>query len=372
MSGQAEQPEVSVIVPARNEEANLADCLRSLVGQSGPSYEVIVVDDHSSDRTRAIAESFPVKVISADLLPGGWSGKCNACWSAARIAKGKWLLFTDADTRHAVNSIGQGLHEAEVSGAAMLSYSPKQVVRGFAERALMPVIFAELAATYRPKDVSDPKSGAAAANGQYLLIRRDAYDAVGGHAAVAQAILEDVELARFVKRSGYKLQFLMSDTVSTRMYRSFVQMWEGWTKNLALLFPNPRWLASKRTLEFVLILLCGAGVVVALVDRDWIALTINGVLAITLLFFFYRRIRRAHFDWKSNLLAVFGLPLFALLLVNSYISHGKGIVRWKGRLYQNSTVPDLQATSLGRPHAAGDTRSVAVSAMTDRQSEKSL
>ncbi len=160
-------------------------------------------------------------MITADPLPEGWSGKCNACWSGAKVAKGKWLLFTDADTRHGPDSIAQGLREAEAVGAAMLSYSPKQEVHSFAERALMPVIFAELATTYRPKEVSDPNSPAAAANGQYLLIRRDAYDAVGGHAAIAQAILEDVELAKRVKQAGYKLQFRQSDAVSTRMYRSF-------------------------------------------------------------------------------------------------------------------------------------------------------
>ena len=269
MSDSLEQPEVSVIVPARNEAANLENCLRSLVGQPGPSYEIIVVDDHSTDRTREIAEEFPATVISADPLPDGWSGKCNACWSGARVAKGKWLLFTDADTKHSEDSISQGLHEAQENGAAMLSYSPKQEVHSFAERALMPLIFAELAATYRPKEVSDPNSPAAAANGQYLLIRRDAYDAVGGHAAVAQAILEDVELAKRVKQAGYKLQFRLSDAVTTRMYRSFPQMWEGWTKNLALLFPKARGLALRRAIEFLLIAL---GVVATLnavvLERD--------------------------------------------------------------------------------------------------------
>ncbi len=155
-------PEVSVIVPARNEEACIADCLRSLVGQSGSAYDVIVVDDDSSDATRAIAAGFSVQVLAADPLPAGWSGKCNAVWAGAKAAKGKWLLFTDADTQHEANSIAIGLAEAIAAGAALLSYSPQQEVRGFAERALMPVIFAELAATYRPKDVSDPKSPAAA------------------------------------------------------------------------------------------------------------------------------------------------------------------------------------------------------------------
>ena len=326
--------EVSVIIPARNEEANLQRCLQSLAAQTAPPLELIVVDDHSTDRTRSIAQSFPtVRVLEADPLPDGWSGKSNACWTGAKLAKGKWLLFTDADTRHAINSIEQGFREAESNHAALLSYSPKQEVLGFWERALMPVIFAELAKTYRPKEVSDPTSPAAAANGQYLLIRRDVYDAVGSHAAIAHAILEDVELAKLVKRAGYKLQFRVSDAVSTRMYRTFGQMWEGWTKNLALLFPHPVWLACKRAIEFGLILLCGGATVVSLVDNDWIGAAINGLLVAVLLFFFFRRIRSAHFDWMSNSVAIFGLPLFAILLLNSYISHKSGKVRWKGRVY---------------------------------------
>ena len=342
MSISADQPEVSVIVPARNEEAVLAHCLRSLVGQSGPGYEIIVVDDHSTDRTREIAEQLSGEVHhrgSAAQTVGPASA--TPCWSGAKVAKGKWLLFTDADTKHSSHSIAAGLREAEAAGAAMLSYSPKQEVHSFAERALMPVIFAELATTYRPKEVSDPNSPAAAANGQYLLIRRDAYFAVGGHAAVAQAILEDVELARLVKRAGFKLQFRSSDVVSTRMYRSFPQMWEGWTKNLALLFPRPRWLAIKRSLEFAVIVLSIAALPVAIIDRNLIGITISGLLAITFTGFFLRRIRQAHFDWVSNLLAVFGLPLFAILLLNSYISHKRGLVRWKGRLYGSRGRPSV-------------------------------
>jgi glycosyltransferase involved in cell wall biosynthesis len=368
MSASPEQPELSVIVPARNEEANLANCLDSLVGQSGPSYEIIVVDDHSSDRTREIAKSFPVSVITADPLPDRWSGKCNACWSGAKIAKGKWLLFTDADTRHSPDSIAQGLREAETVGAAMLSYSPKQEVHSFAERALMPVIFAELATTYRPKDVSNPNSPAAAANGQYLLIRRDAYDAVGGHAAVAQAILEDVELAQWLKRAGYKLQFRQSDAVSTRMYRSFAQMWEGWTKNLALLFPNPRGLALKRAIEFLLILGSSLATLNALfLERDLPDVPFNAALMLVMLYFFFRRIGRAHFDWQSNVVAIFGLPLFAILLLNSYISHKEGWVYWKGRQYQTARM-----SSDGHSEVVRGSLAVTVSGITDRKSGHSL
>ena len=332
-------PEVSVIVPARNEELCLADCLASLVGQEGPAYEVIVVDDHSSDATRTIAESFPVRVISADPLPPGWSGKCNAAWSGAKAAKGKWLLFTDADTKHSVHSIAVGLDEASSCNAALLSYSPKQEVHSFAERALMPVIFAELAATYRPMDVCDPVSPVAAANGQYLLIRGDIYEAIGGHASVAKEILEDVALARLVKQAGGPLRFRASDIVSTRMYRSTAAMFEGWTKNLALLFPHPRRLAFERLAEFLLIF---GGVVLAtwqFADGETMIYSAGALLSIVLAVVLLRRIWHAHFDWLSNVLAIFGLPLFAILLLNSDISHNRGRVRWKGREYSGGSDP---------------------------------
>src|SRR5271166_2308777 len=280
-------PEVSVIVPARNEEACLADCLRTLVGQADPTYEIIVVDDHSTDGTRAIAESFPVRVITADPLPEGWGGKCNAAWSGAKIAQGQWLLFTDADTKHAPNSIAAGLHEAKESSADLLSYSPKQEVGSLAERALMPLIFAELATKYPPKEVCDPDSPVAAANGQYLLIRREVYDAIGGHAAVGTAILEDVELAKRAKQAGHKLHFHFSDVVTTRMYRGFGEMWEGWTKNLALLFPNPRRLALRCVIEFAVIVGAAVFAVVAGLEGETVACVIGAAVSALWFYFFW-------------------------------------------------------------------------------------
>ena len=174
-----EQPIVSVIVPARNEEACLGSCLQSLTTQEGVNSEIIVVDDGSTDHTRAIAQSFPmVRVIDPDPLPPGWVGKNNALVAGAREAKGEWLLFTDADAVHLAGSLSRALNEARQRGAALLSYSPEQEVHGFWEKAVMPVIFAELATVYRATQVSDPGSPAAAANGQYLLVSREAYHAV--------------------------------------------------------------------------------------------------------------------------------------------------------------------------------------------------
>ena len=328
-------PVVSVIVPARNEELSLRACLESLGGQTGILFEIIVVDDGSTDRTREIAGSFPsVKVIEAPPLPPGWSGKNNAVTAGARVARGRWLLFTDADTVHRPASLSRSVTEAEQNRMALLSYSPEQEVHGVLEKAVMPVIFAELAATYRPSQVSDPRSSAAAANGQYLLVSREAYDAVGGHAAIAGSLLEDVALAKKVKQSRRKIFFRYGgDAVRTRMYRNFAQLREGWTKNLALLFAAPVRIAFLRLLEFSLIVGSAILAVIALAGGRTRVGVVLGLLAVVLYGFLFKRIRQAHFSWDANLLSLFGLPLFSYLLLRSALSYKRGRVSWKGRQY---------------------------------------
>ena len=397
-----DNPRVSIIVPARNEEACLGSCLESLVAQTGIAFEIIVVDDDSTDHTAEIARSFATQptgdldregtgssraekagsstlrddslanhpavlkqssgicgtskgrplptadtwgvsencvrviIISALPLPDNWTGKNNAISAGAKIAQtnAKWLLFTDADTIHRPGSLARAVAEAEQHGAALLSYSPEQEVRGFWEKAVMPVIFAELATTYPPQAVNDPTSPIAAANGQYLLISREAYGAVGGHTKIANDLLEDVAMARLVKSSGRKIFFrYAADAVRTRMYRSFGQMKEGWTKNLALLFPNPRGLALLRSAEFLLII--GnllAAIWATLSGRPNLALQ-TGLLTAILAGWFGLRIRKAHFPQTANILAVLGLPIFAYLLVRSTRLHRSHNVSWKGRKY---------------------------------------
>jgi glycosyltransferase involved in cell wall biosynthesis len=331
------RPAVSVIVPARNEEACLAACLQSLLAQDAVPLEIIVVDDQSTDRTRAIASSFPrdrVQVIAAGEVPPGWTGKNNAVTAGSKAARGEWLLFTDADTIHRPGSLARSLEEAKRQHAALLSYSPEQIVKSFWEKAVMPVIFAELAASFRPSQVSDPNSPAAAANGQYILITREAYDAVGGHAAIAASLLEDVALARAVKRSGRKIFFRYGgDAVQTRMYRSFAQLREGWTKNLALLFPSPARLAAQRAIEFVLIAAAFATSLATALRGHRQPAALAAMLAIILYALFLKRIRRAHFGWDANLLALLGLPISSYLLLRSKKVHAKGNVHWKGRNY---------------------------------------
>ena len=174
-----------------------------------------MVNDASTDRTREIAQSFPPSARGGCRpAASGWTGKNNAMAAGARAARGEWLLFTDADTVHIPGSLARAVAEAQQHGAALLSYSPEQEVHGFWEKAVMPVIFAELAATYRPSLVSDPRSPAAAANGQYILITREAYDAVGGHAAVQQQPAGRCGAGQAVKARAARFSFALAATRS--------------------------------------------------------------------------------------------------------------------------------------------------------------
>jgi glycosyltransferase involved in cell wall biosynthesis len=346
--------ELTVIIPARNEEDCLAACLESLTSQSekvfklGRDWELIVVDDHSTDRTGEIARGFAgVTVIGAGKLEPGqkpvWTGKNNALWTAARRARGRWLLFTDADTIHEPGNLHRALHEAVRYKVGVLSYSPRQIVSGLAQRSLMPLIFSELALAYPPAKVSDPAQRIAAANGQFLLIEREAYRRLGGHAMVAEKVLEDVELAFLAKRRQIALRFrYAADAVSTRMYRTAAAMVEGWTKNLALLFSNCLTLARWRVLDILLLFALPLlavelwNVHFAPHAMPWVY---DGWLIVLLwvrnLFRFYGRVAKSNFPFLDCAIAPLGLPLFVVLLYRSWYQHRiLKRVSWKGRSYK--------------------------------------
>lgn len=347
--------ELTVIIPARNEEDCLGACLQSLVAQSedvfllGRDWELIVVDDGSTDRTAEIARSFDgVTVLKADKLQPGakrgefWTGKANAIWTAARKASGRWLLFTDADTVHESGNLQRSIHEAERHKAGMLSYSPRQLVTGFAQRALMPLIFSELALAYPPAKVSDPNQRIAAANGQFLLIEREAYRRIGGHVAVKDRVLEDVELAFLAKRRKVGLRFRYAgDAVSTRMYRSTAAMIEGWSKNLALLFNDSLMLAAWRLLDLVLLITLPIlayelwGARFSPRGIQWLAAGwVLALLWVRTLFRFYVRVAKSNFPAADCALSPLGLPLMIFLLYRSWFQvRILKRVSWKGRTY---------------------------------------
>jgi hypothetical protein len=174
-----------------------------------------------------------------------------------------------------------------------------------------------------------------AANGQYLLVRRELYEKLGGHCAVAARVLEDVELARLFKSAGRNIWFRHgAGLVKTRMYRSVAAMIEGWTKNLALLFDHPVGLAALRMLEFVVITGFLLSAVILATQHDGRAAGACAVIGGAVYLIFLVRIRRAHFPWRANLMSILGLPFFALLLLRSTIhSRLRGEVTWKGRRY---------------------------------------
>jgi glycosyltransferase involved in cell wall biosynthesis len=339
---------VSVIVPARNEEAVIAACVESLVAQR-EIIEVIVVNDQSSDRTAEIvrqlaARHAKLRLLETDGPPQGWVGKNHAVAIGAREAKGEWLLFTDADALHLAGSTAQALQKARESSAALVSFSPEQTTRRWYERALIPFVYCRLAAKFSFARVNDPARSDAAANGQFVLVLRDAYEAVGGHAAVARELLEDVALARLVKRSGCGIYFTAPmGVVRTRMYRSFGAMWQGWTKNLYPLVggnPSALFFDLIEALPFAevgfatIALLHFAGV-----KTFWLAPALGACIGALLARYLayaaalYRNLYPTRYIQYYSVSAA----LYCAVLIESWWKSTRGKVVWKGREYAAKT-----------------------------------
>lgn len=334
---------ISAVIPARNEEASIARAVESVAAQP-EIEEVIVVDDQSSDRTgeilRELGARLPkLRVLQSGELPAGWTGKNYAASLGAAAAQGEWLLFTDADTLHYSESARRALNDAAGHNAVLISYSPEQQMDTFWERALIPVVYWRLSKKYSYQDVNDAGSPNAAANGQYFLVRRDVYEAIGGHRAIAEEILEDVALARRVKQAGYKIHFSQGNgIVRTRMYRSFRAMWEGWTKNLWPLMRGSGFVvAGDLAVWFGL-----AGILLILVTghvrrSDWlIPLGVTAFFA-GILGEYALELRRNRYPLGYIRYFVPGVCLYAAALIHSWWKSTHGSVDWKGRTYAVKT-----------------------------------
>ncbi|HMA24295.1 MAG TPA: glycosyltransferase [Gemmatimonadaceae bacterium] len=233
-------PLVSVIVPARNEQRNIERCVQSVLATQYPSLEVIVVNDHSTDETGAIARAIATDdprlvVIDAPDLPDGWFGKQWACATGARVARGELLLFTDADTRHAPDLLPRATNALRDRDASLLSIAGHQEMHSFWERIVQPQMFALLSIRYGgTEQVSNARRAEdVIANGQFILVRRDAYDAVGGHAAVRDRVAEDLALGQEFFRAGRRIVLMLAlHQFSTHMYASLREVIEGWRKNI--------------------------------------------------------------------------------------------------------------------------------------------
>ena len=233
-------PKVSVIIPARNESRNIERCVRSVLAAAYPNFEVIVVDDHSTDGTgdiaRDVARDDPrLRVVAAPALSEGWFGKQWACATGAREATGALLLFTDADTWHRPDLLPRAVNALNARGADLLSVIGNQEMHSFWERIIQPQMFALLSIRYGGSEqVSNTKRPVdAIANGQFILVRRDSYDAIGGHAAVRDRVAEDMAMAQlFVAARRPIALFVANDQLSTHMYASLSELLAGWGKNI--------------------------------------------------------------------------------------------------------------------------------------------
>lgn len=350
---EADEPathELSVLIPARNEQHNIPGCLESLLQQSEPGFQlgeqwhIFVVDDNSTDATYRIAQDLAAKHPGLHVLRApefrprrnGFTGKNAALWFGVNqpIARtAQWLLFTDADTLHEPGSTHRAVVEAGRHSLALLSYSPRQIAANVVQRALLPLIFSELATAYPPKQVNDAGSSIAAANGQFLLLQREAYFSVGGHQAVADRVLEDVALARLLKRRHPIRLRYAPESVAARMYRTTGEMVAGWTKNLALLFERPVWLAASRMLDFLLLF----GLPVITFVLPWLVFWQKAafwILWLRVVLRFWTRTRRSNAGAFDIVLAAFALPLLCYLLMRSWqqVDLAKRVA-WKGREY---------------------------------------
>ena len=333
-------PQISAIIPARDEEDNIAASVASLAMQPEIA-EIIVVNDQSTDRTGEILARLTMtvpklKILESTSLPEGWIGKNHAVWIAVQHANCEWLLFSDADTVHLPGSAARALDDARAFDAALVSYSPEQITGSLAERALIPFIYCRLARKFDFARVNDSSLPDAAANGQFLMIHRDAYEKIGGHRAVADAVLEDVALARRVKQAGFRLHFASGQgIVQTRMYRSFTALWQGWTKNLYLLLGGTRSGALEEillALPWPAIVFIVAGIIVQARAGLW--LVVLGILWLVACHAAYARaLRRNRYSARFIIYYVPGVCLYAAVVAASGWKYWCGKVLWKGREY---------------------------------------
>ncbi len=348
----ANAPLISICIPARNEENNIRKCVDAALGQDYPNFEVIVLDDRSSDSTltqlKEIASRdsrlFP---ISGSDLPEGWAGKPHALYQASAAARGEWLCFVDADTFLSPQAISSCYAKALETEADLFTVMTRQILGSFWEKVVMPLVMTALSVGFSPRKVNDPNTRDAVANGQFILIKRKIYDLIGGHERVKDQIVEDKAISEQVKWNGHRL--VIADgmqLVQTRMYTSLESMWEGWTKNIYLgLRDHP-----------AMLLLGAFGALLALIAAlflpiwpllglywfisggGWLAVGVMAKSVIVWGFLIYVRIRVSRgmniSGWYA-LTTPLGAGVFAAMMLTSAwkVLSGQGVT-WRGRNYR--------------------------------------
>jgi chlorobactene glucosyltransferase len=331
-------PFVSILIPARNEELRIEPCLKTLLSLDYPAFEVIVLDDRSTDGTLSLLKKWArkdrrLKVMSGTELPPGWKGKPWACYQLAKKAKGEWFFFTDADTWHHPHLMKRSIQMALGTQADVLTLFTRQVTETWMEALVVPVMAYTLLA-FLPARWSLRKdsffSKFAGVSGQYILIKKAVYRAFGGHERVRNEIVEDLNFGKQIVRDGYRLVYGDgSDLSFCRMYTNAREVWEGFSKNFysAVAF-NPFFFLNAQAV----LLLDGVAPFAALFlgpshPLFWPALV---MVVISLL---VRAIEAFHYGFSrwSVLFHPLGCLLFSVIGFNSMLWHLTGRGHWKGR-----------------------------------------
>ncbi|HJS18422.1 MAG TPA: glycosyltransferase [Anaerolineales bacterium] len=355
-------PLISVCIPARDEERNIRACVESILAQDYPHFEVIVLDDRSTDGTSEILrqlvmesasklakqqEQVPAfQILSGSDLPPGWAGKPHALFQASAAARGEWLCFVDADTFLFPTALSACYAKAIETEADMFTIMTFQILGSFWEKVIMPLVMTALSVAFSPRKVNDPHRRDAIANGQFILIRRTVYDAIGGHETIRDQIVEDKAISEQVKWNGYRLIIADGYEVArTRMYTSLPEMWEGWTKNIYLGLRDQTGLLYLGVFGAFVALLAALfvpvwpllGIAWLLNDGGWMAMTVLIESVIFWAYLIHVRVRTAKAMKISPCYALtlpIGAAVFAAMMITSAfrVLSGRGVT-WKGRTY---------------------------------------
>lgn len=345
-------PTVSIIVPARNEEINIGDCLTGLAGLNYPAekLQIIVVNDRSSDRTGEIVDRFIARYpnmeqIHGQPLPEGWTGKSHGCWQGANQARGEWLIFLDADTYVKPDLLSSSIHFADRNGLDLLSVIPHQIIKSLQERLWLPGVFIGFASFLDLARINNPLDPYAIASGQFLLFRSAAYWSIDGHSLIRNELNDDLAFAREAKKRHLHFFCAFGEhLLETRMYRNLKEIWAGFSRNAADITQSTtigRLLANTiytATVAAGAIVLPAIAVLCYLATPNPYNLVAVGlampVLAILLIFFLLAS-RALRIPVVYSLTIPLGLLLHGVLCFNSYFLNKGGVRQWKGRSYRS-------------------------------------
>lgn len=348
-------PSVTMLVAAKDEEANIETCLTSLIRQDYPRLRIIAINDRSSDHTgeiidRLAAENPRLTAIHVRDLRPGWFGKNNAMREGVARADGEWLCFTDADCEYtSERTLTVAMHFAQEKQADFLSILPTHQANSLWERVIQPACSGILLIWFNPIKVNDPLSPTAYANGAFMLMRRSCYDAIGGHEPVKTKLNEDIHMARYAKAAGQRLRVVSNENLYTvRMYSSFRQMWAGWSRIFYGCFGSlRRLLLSVLVITVFSILpwisLIAAGAAVLLSDPPaihWRALLLTAAAAcVAQLSIMMRFYALNHSSPLHGLLYPVGAAVGLGALINAIRRvGGREKVTWRGTTYRGTQV----------------------------------